>query len=79
MVGSVITPMVTVSFSTTNCNTLDQIVYNMTINATAPWIILTQATATTEAFISWNTATAADVGTYNITVGGTTNNGKYNL
>lgn len=79
MVGSVITPNVTVSFSTTNCNTLDLIVYNIAINATAPWIVLTQATATTEAFISWNTATAKNVGTYNITVVGTTNNGKYNL
>lgn len=52
----------------------------MTIVPTAPsWITLTQATNITNAFFAWNTATAADVGTYLITVTGTTNNGMYNL
>jgi hypothetical protein len=49
----------------------------MTLNTTAAFILLTQATATSTAVLTWNTAALTDIGTYHVTIGATSNSGLY--
>ena len=55
------------------------IVYNITANTTTlpSFLSLSQATSTTNAVLSWASATNADIGTYYITLGATVGTGSY--
>jgi len=62
-----------------DCATPDMIRYNITANTTTlpSFLRLTQATSTTNAELSWASATNADIGTYIITLGATVDTGSY--